>query len=168
MKTLLGIIITVLILCAFYLVYSISADVIALKIVGYDKANIINIIPQGTSINIAYNLEGVKYEKIPLNKVVITSYNNHANQTDSTPNIMASNRLVYEGAVAISRDLKTKYNLKWGDLIYIDTLQRYFVIEDLMNERFKNRIDIFSFDKEWSLRLHLKSQRITIYKIERG
>ncbi len=168
MKTLLGIIITVLILCAFYLIYSISADVIALKIVGYDKANIINVIPQGTSINITYNLDGVKYDKIPLNKIVITSYNNHANQTDSTPNIMASNRLVYEGAVAISQDLKEKYKLKFGDLIYIETLQRYYVIEDLMNSRFKNRIDIFSFDKSWSLNLHLKNQRVVIYKIDRS
>ena len=134
----------------------------------HSKTPLVNVITQGTTINVAYNLHNVNYEEINLDKITITSYNNEVKQTDNTPNIMASNRLVYEGAVAISRDLKTKYNLKWGDLIYIDTLQRYFVIEDLMNERFKNRIDIFSFDKEWSLRLHLKSQRITIYKIKRG
>lgn len=133
-----------------------------------NKPPLVNIITQGTTINVAYNLHNVNYEEINLDKITITSYNNEPKQTDNSPNIMASNRLVYEGAVAISRDLKTKYNLKWGDLIYIDTLQRYFVIEDLMNERFKNRIDIFSFNKDWSLRLHLKSQRVTIYKIKRG
>ena len=135
--------------------------------VAQNKSPLVNVITQGTTINVAYNLHSVNYEEINLDKITITSYNNEAKQTDNSPNIMASNRLVYEGAVAISRDLKTKYNLKWGDLIYIDTLQRYFVIEDLMNERFKNRIDIFSFNKDWSLRLHLKSQRITIYKIKR-
>lgn len=132
-----------------------------------NKSPLVNVITQGTTINVAYNLHNVNYEEINLDKITITSYNNESKQTDNSPNIMASNRLVYEGAVAISRDLKTKYNLKWGDLIYIDTLQRYFVIEDLMNERFKNRIDIFSFNKDWSLRLHLKNQKITIYKIKR-
>ena len=129
--------------------------------------NIVNIIPQGTSINTTYELNDNVAEKIELSKISITSYNNHSNQTDDSPNIMASNRLVYEGAIAISRDLKNKYKLKWGDIIYIETLQRYFIIEDLMNERFKNRLDIFSFDKNWSLNLHLKNQKIIIYKIKR-
>lgn len=128
--------------------------------------NIVNITSTGTNINTIYNFDNT-VEKIELNKISITSYNNESNQTDDSPNIMASNRLVYEGAIAISRDLKTKYKLKWGDIIYIETLQRYFVIEDLMNEKFNNRLDIFSFDKNWSKHIHLKNQSIIIYKVKR-
>lgn len=129
--------------------------------------NLINIVSSDIKIESKYDFTNIQYEKIELNKISITSYNNESNQTDDSPNIMASNRLVYEGAIAISRDLKTKYQLQWGDIIYIETLKRYFVIEDLMGERFKNRLDIFSFDKKWSLNIHLKNQNIIIYKIKR-
>jgi len=163
--TLTDIIFCFIILC--FIIFVSTLKFTSKELTVQNKLPLVNIITQGTTINVVYNLHNVNYEEINLDKIIITSYNNESKQTDNSPNIMASNRLVYEGAVAISRDLKTKYNLKWGDLIYIDTLQRYFVIEDLMNERFKNRIDIFSFNKDWSLRLHLKSQRITIYKIKR-
>lgn len=163
--TLTDIIFCFVILC--FIIFVSTLKFTSKELIVQNKSPLVNVITQGTTINVAYNLHNVNYEEINLDKITITSYNNEPKQTDNSPNIMASNRLVYEGAVAISRDLKTKYNLKWGDLIYIDTLQRYFVIEDLMNERFKNRIDIFSFNKDWSLRLHLKSQRITIYKIKR-
>lgn len=163
--TLTDIIFCFIILC--FIIFVSTLKFTSKELTVQNKLPLVNIITQGTTINVAYNLHNVNYEEININNITITSYNNESKQTDNSPNIMASNRLVYEGAVAISRDLKTKYKLKWGDLIYIDTLQRYFVIEDLMNERFKNRIDIFSFNKDWSLRLHLKSQRITIYKIKR-
>lgn len=128
--------------------------------------NLVNITSNGTNINVVYNFNNI-VEKIELNNITITSYNNESSQTDDSPNIMASNRLVYEGAIAISRDLKTKYNLKWGDIIYVKTLQRYFIIEDLMNKRFNNRLDIFSFDKNWSKYIHLKNEGIIIYKVKR-
>ena len=80
---------------------------------------------------------------------------------------MASNRLVYEGAVAISRDLKKKYNIKYGDLVYIKVFDSFFVIEDTMNERIKNTIDVFKFDKKESLKINFKNQDVIIYKIKR-
>lgn len=116
---------------------------------------------------VSYDMSLVKTESdiIELDGITITSYNNKAEQTDDTPHIMASNRMVYEGAVAISRDLKSKYDLKYGDILEHST--RFFVIEDLMNERYKNRIDIFSFDKEYSKNIHFKNQSIKIYKLKR-
>ena len=103
---------------------------------------------------------------IELKGITITSYNNEERQTDSTPHIMASNRMVYEGAVAISRDLKEKHKLKWGDFVLLDS-DRLYVIEDLMNERYKNQVDIFSFDKKWSKKINFKNQEIKIYKLKR-
>ena len=116
---------------------------------------------------VSYDIALVKAESdiMELNGITITSYNNIAEQTDDTPHIMASNRIVYEGAVAISRDLKSKYDLKYGDIL--EHNNRFFVIEDLMNERYKNRVDIFSFDKEYSKNIHFKNQNIKIYKLKR-
>ena len=116
---------------------------------------------------IRYDIALLKNESeiINLDNITITSYNNEAEQTDSSPHIMASNRMVYEGAVAISRDLRKKYNLKWGDIV--EVFNDYYVIEDLMNDKYKNRIDIFSFSKEKSKSIHYKHQKVKIYKINR-
>lgn len=118
-------------------------------------------------INIKYDLSKVEYTKLLLKDITITSYNNEQNQTDSTPNITASNRLVYEGSIAISRDLKTKYNLKFGDIVYIPNFKTYYVIEDLMNKRFKNSVDIFKFDKNESLKIGKLKYNIIVYRIKR-
>ena len=57
----------------------------------------------------------------------------------------ASGRFVYEGQVALSRDLFKK-GIKYGDKVEIEGLGE-FVVEDKMNSRFKDSIDIFSFDR---------------------
>lgn len=116
-------------------------------------------------INVKLSLQETK--RIDASNITITSYNNEIRQCDDTPNIMASNRLVYEGAVAISRDLKKKHNIKYGDLVYIKVFDSFFVIEDTMNERIKNTIDVFKFDKKESLKINFKNQDVIIYKIKR-
>lgn len=116
-------------------------------------------------LNIKLSLNETK--RIDISNISITSYNNEVEQCDDTPNIMASNRLVYEGAVAISRDLKKKYNIKYGDLVYIKVFDSFFIIEDTMNERIKNTIDIFKFDKKESLKINFKNQDVIIYKVKR-
>ena len=116
-------------------------------------------------IYVKFSLQETK--RIDISNITITSYNNEIQQCDDTPNIMASNRLVYEGAVAISRDLKKKYNIKYGDLVYIKVFDSFFVIEDTMNERIKNTIDVFKFDKKESLKINFKNQDVIIYKIKR-
>ena len=118
------------------------------------------------SINYDINLLQ-KAEQFTLTGITITSYNNKANQTDSTPNIMASNRVVYEGAVAISRDIKKNYKLHYGDILYIPVLDKYFVIEDLMNKKYNNRIDIFSYDENQSRRLFYTEQEIKVFRFDR-
>lgn len=127
---------------------------------------LVGICVYGFDVKTVYNLNKVEFTRIEL-KVKITSYNNLASQTDDSPNIMASNRLVYEGAVAISRDLKSRYGIRYGDLIYIERFNKYYIIEDLMNKRFKNTIDIFKFKRSESLKINFKDQKVIIYKIKR-
>ena len=119
------------------------------------------------SFYIRYDVALLKNESdiVELDNITITSYNNEAEQTDDTPHIMASNRIVYEGAIAISRDLKSKYKLKYGDIVEI--FNDYYIIEDLMNERYKNRIDIFYFSKDKSKSIHYKNQKIKIFRLKR-
>lgn len=124
--------------------------------------------PNTILLSVNYDLALLqKAEQINLTGITITSYNNTKAQTDSTPNIMASNRVVYEGAVAVSRDIKKKYKLHYGDILYIPVLDKYFVIEDLMNKRFSNRIDIFTYDEKQSRSLFYTEQEIKVFRFDR-
>lgn len=121
------------------------------------------------------DLNELNYEKINLHGIRVTAYNNDRNQTDSTPNTMASNRIVYKGAVAISSDIRKKYNLRFGDIVYLPYMDTYFIFEDGMangnkkNERvIKNTIDIFMYDRKTAKNFRLLNQEVVIYKFPRN
>lgn len=116
------------------------------------------------SVNQTFDLTGVEYTKKVLTDITVTSYNNHENQTDETPNITATSRPVREGMVAVSRDFIVNNWVKYGDLIYIDCFDKWYVVEDTMNPRFEKRLDVFLFDKTKSLRINKKC-RIEIIHI---
>lgn len=73
-------------------------------------------------------------------QVIVTAYSSTPDQTDSTPFITASGRRVRPGIVAVSRDLKGI--LSFGQIVYLEGLG-YFVVEDVMHERWTNRVDIW-------------------------
>jgi 3D (Asp-Asp-Asp) domain-containing protein len=79
-------------------------------------------------------------------KVTVTAYNAEEGQTDADPLIAASMRKVREGTVAVSRDL---FDQGWvfGKKIRIEGLG-IFEINDLMNKRYKKRVDVFMWDKD--------------------
>lgn len=103
-----------------------------------------------------FNLTGVEYIKRVFNNILITSYNNHTNQTDDTPNITSTSRPVREGMVAVSRDFLNNGWVKYGDLVYIDCFDKWYIIEDTMHERHTKHIDIFLFDKNESIKINKK------------
>lgn len=107
-------------------------------------------------IDTKFDLTNAEYLKYSLKDITITSYNNHANQTDDSPNITATNRPVREGIVAASPDLINKGIIKYGDLVYIDCFNKWYTVEDTMNKRFERRLDIFLFDKDESLKINKK------------
>ena len=107
-------------------------------------------------VNTKFDLTNAEYLKYSLKDITVTSYNNHANQTDNTPNITATNRPVREGIVAASPDLISKGIIKYGDLVYIDCFDKWYVAEDTMNKKFERRLDIFLFDKDESLKINKK------------
>ena len=81
--------------------------------------------------------------------VTLTTYTAVAGETDSTPTITASgfkidtNNPGKHRIIAISRDLKKKW--KFGTKVKIKNAGKYngvYVVKDLMNKRYKNRVDI--------------------------
>jgi len=98
--------------------------------------------------------------------VTLTTYKANETETDSTPNITASGFKITNPKkhriIAVSRDLKKKY--KFGQKIRIVGAGKYsgtYRVHDVMNKRYKNRIDILigANDKQTKLR------KIKIYKI---
>jgi 3D (Asp-Asp-Asp) domain-containing protein len=82
-------------------------------------------------------------------QVTLTTYTTDSNQTDSTPLITASGFKLdsinprRHRVIAVSRDLKRK--LKFGDKVRLSNAGRFngvWYVRDLMNKRFKNKIDV--------------------------
>ena len=66
-----------------------------------------------------------------INEGEFTSYNPVKGQTDSTPNIMASGKKVYDGAIATG-----DRSIPFGTRVFVPELHRVFTVEDRMNERY--------------------------------
>ena len=87
--------------------------------------------------------------------VRVTTYTTDPTQTDSTPFITASGfKLNHKNPkkhhiIAVSRDIKRR--LKFGKRVKLDGIGKYsgiYVVQDVMNARFKNRIDILINPKD--------------------
>lgn len=87
--------------------------------------------------------------------VKVTMYSTDPRQTDSSPYITASGfRLNKRNPkkhriIAVSRDLKEKLN--FGDTVMLEGTNGWdgeYIVHDLMNKRFKNRIDILINPKD--------------------
>ena len=98
--------------------------------------------------------------------VTLTTYRATESETDSTPNITASGFKITNPKkhriIAVSRDLKRK--MKWGSKVRIVGAGKYdgtYRVHDLMNKRYKKRIDILigHNDKQTKLR------KVKIYKL---
>jgi len=55
----------------------------------------------------------------------------------------ASGEKVNHKTIAVSRDIKQKYNLKWGQRVWVSVLNEHRIIQDLMAKRIKNTFDIW-------------------------
>lgn len=90
-------------------------------------------------------------------KVDLTAYSSTEDQTDSTPFIAASGKHVYDGIVAANF-------LPFGTKIKIPSLfgDRIFTVDDRMNKRFQNRVDIWFADRDSAINFGLKTAVIEI------
>ena len=98
--------------------------------------------------NIEYSVT-LKKNSEPVEVVTLTIYSTSSGQTDSTPHLTASgfkidtNNPGKHKIIAVSRDLKRKW--KFNTRFRIINAGRYngiYTVKDLMNKRYKKRIDI--------------------------
>lgn len=99
----------------------------------------------------------------PVRTVTVTAYNPTSDQCDQDPLIAASMRKVRLGTIAVSRDL---FDQGWvfGRKVRIEGLG-IFEINDLMNKRFTQRIDIFMWDETQAKKFGKKNIRAALLEI---
>ena len=96
-------------------------------------------------------------------QVEATAYSPSKAQTDSNPWETASQRIIKPseldeiGIIAVSRDLIEEYDLKWGDTIWLG-----FTVEDTMNKRIENTIDLSLRNQELAKKFGRQSRTIII------
>lgn len=90
--------------------------------------------------------------------LVFTAYNALVGQTDDTPNITASNKQIFPGVLALSRELITRYghggDIKYGDKVWVVVPMQ---VEDTMNKRWRGRGDVFMLDYQKAVQFGRKS-----------
>jgi len=99
----------------------------------------------------------------PVRMVTVTAYNPTTDQCDADPLIAASMRKVRSGTIAVSRDL---FDQGWvfGRKVRIEGYG-IFEINDLMNKRFSQRIDIFMWDESEARQFGKKSIKAALLEI---
>ena len=97
-----------------------------------------------------------------------TAYNSTRGQTDSTPFITATGTRVRSGVVALSRDLLGRF--PYGTRLTIEDLSgrysgylrgRVFVVEDTMNVRIGNTVDLWMGSRREAMSWGSRNIRIT-------
>ena len=99
----------------------------------------------------------------PVRTVTVTAYNPSTDQCDDDPLIAASMRKVRSGTIAVSRDL---FDQGWvfGRKVRIEGYG-IFEINDLMNKRFTQRIDIFMWDESQAREFGRKNIKAALLEI---
>ncbi|MDP3696818.1 MAG: hypothetical protein Q8R55_02175, partial [Candidatus Taylorbacteria bacterium] len=106
-----------------------------------------------------------KFQVIRTHVVRATGYSSTPDQTDSTPFITASGTRVRDGIIA-ANVYQNGRRLPFGTLVRIPEVygDKIFVVEDRMNIRYKNNIDIWF--PERSLAKTFGSKKVTIEIVE--
>jgi 3D (Asp-Asp-Asp) domain-containing protein len=89
--------------------------------------------------------------------VTLTAYSSTPDQTDDTPFISASNKHVYDGMIAANF-------LPFGTKVQIPELfgDKIFTVDDRMNRRYQDRVDIWFPDRKSATQFGIKHAEIII------
>ncbi|AEB12804.1 3D domain-containing protein [Marinithermus hydrothermalis] len=112
-----------------------------------------------------------------------TAYTSSVRETDATPFITATGARTRYGIIAVSRDL-LQTDLPYGSLVKLEDLGRWedgaekgkynpmlegilFVVEDTMNRRKRQQIDIWMPDRALALKWGVRRVKLTIVRYGR-
>jgi len=92
-------------------------------------------------------------------KVLATGYSSSIAETDSTPFVTAANTASRPGVLAVSQNLLREYTpgapFSFGDRVKVYGVGD-FIVEDSMNPRWTNRVDIWFADRDDAVRFGLR------------
>jgi len=96
-----------------------------------------------------------EYKVAMFREVEVSAYNPVEGQTDGDPLIMASGKIVYDGAIACPRwlDFGTK----------VEILGRIYICEDRMNIRYNNHFDIMMWSYQDAMDFGRKTLEVKIF-----
>jgi 3D (Asp-Asp-Asp) domain-containing protein len=97
-----------------------------------------------------------------------TAYRSVPSQTDDTPFHTSIGEHVHPHGVAVSRDLLARWGgpLHYGDMVFVEGVGQK-IVNDVMNERHKQRIDIWVNDLEGEKKFHaeFKNKKVRVWLI---
>lgn len=98
-----------------------------------------------TAIAVPTHTETAMMEGVVLSQMVtVTAYTRYESCSNRPDCLTASGKPVVVGHAAMSRDLERK-GLRFGDKIHLVGIG-FFILEDRMHRRWRNRVDIFMDD----------------------
>ena len=118
------------------------------------------IVINSNSLLQAKSPDTVKVEQAPKFLVYVTAYSSSVDETDSTPHETASGTKTRDGVIAsniFSLGTRLKIPQVFGDKV--------FVVEDRMNGRFTNRIDVWMPSKWQALNFGKKQAAVEIVEL---
>jgi len=96
--------------------------------------------------------------------VTVSGYTSRSCETDNTPFVTAANTSTRRGVIALSRDLVRRYTpgapFEFGDVVHLNGIGD-FVVEDVMNERWSRRADIWFESVPQALRFGRRHAMLT-------
>ena len=102
-------------------------------------------------------------------EVTVTAYSPSAHQTQGHPRQMASGKYATPQKLremryaAVSRDLQEKYDIQWGDKLYLE-----FDIQDLMGKNIENSTDLFVETEEIARKIGRQQRRVILVQRSRS
>jgi 3D (Asp-Asp-Asp) domain-containing protein len=112
--------------------------------------------------NISVKSYAAGFEAIPLGTLTVTSYQPIPAQTDNSPTWTSIGDRTTKFGAAVSQDMLKDGRVKYGDVLYIPTLG-YRVVNDCMNARHKNAVDLLVFTHKEEKAVGVR--HIRVYKI---
>lgn len=99
-------------------------------------------------------------------ELVVTSYRSTVRQCDSTPFHTSIGEHVHPHGVAVSQDLLLSGRIKYGDTLFIEGVG-FKIVNDTMNARWKNRIDVWlsTYEEEKEFDAKFRGKKLHVWKV---
>lgn len=98
----------------------------------------------------------------------VTAYQSVPNQTDRSPFTTSIGERTSPHGVAVSQDLLDNGTVKYGDLLYVEDVG-WRIVNDCMNERHKNRFDVWVQNDEAERQFHKRfaNRKLKIWRVRK-